>query len=173
MLPGLRPEFVDEALGRVLLRQYAARSCCGVVHLHYLLACQHYCGDHEEVQRSMTLADFKALGSDISMIRRRICCRRFSLNSTPISRRLLARPTVLEFLQVPSNMGSSRCMLSFLSTRRESFRSKHMGSEDRFFKDQEKSMRRRAWALLKRAGAYQEERRGSRAADRLTPMASI
>jgi hypothetical protein len=59
-----------------------------------------------------------------------------------------ARATVLEYLQTLANAPLSVPVLVFID-KQGIIRSQHMGSDDPFFKDQEKSMRAELEALLK------------------------
>jgi len=86
----------------------------------------------------------------------------FSRNSNPnFPVCYSAPPPVREFLQVPSNMRFS-CLFRFWVEQEgiilQKIRSQHIGSDDRFFKDQERAMRASLRPIERAGGSKPEER---------------
>jgi peroxiredoxin len=148
-VPRPAPEFVIRgAGGEALLSQYRGK----VVLLAFIFTtcphCQHSVGIMSEVQKEYASRGFQALGAAFNEMAAQLVpsfVTQFHPNF-PVG--YAARASVLEFLQVPSNVPLSVPVLVFID-KKGIIRSQHMGSDDPFFKDQEKSMRAELEALLK------------------------
>ena len=110
--------------------------------------CQHTVGIMSEVQKEYASRGFQALGSAFNETAAQLLPAFLAQFHPNFPVGYSARATVLEFLQIPSNMPLSVPVLVFID-KKGIIRSEHMGSDDPFFKDQEKSMRAELEALLK------------------------
>src|ERR1700676_3281493 len=142
-------EFVIRGTGaETLLSQFRGK----VVLLAFIFTtcphCQHTVGIMSDVQKEYASRGFQALGSAFNETAAQLLPAFLAQFHPNFPVGYSARPTVLEFLQVPSNMPLSVPVLVFVD-KKGIIRSQHMGSDDPFFKDQEKSMRAELEALLK------------------------
>ena len=148
-VPRPAPEFVVRGPGgEVLLSQYRGK----VVLLAFIFTtcshCQHTVGIMSEVQKEYASRGFQALGSAFNDSAAQLLPAFLAQFHPNFPVGYSARPTVLEFLQTPSNMPLSVPVLVFID-KKGIIRSQHIGGDDPFFKDQEKSMRAELEALLK------------------------
>jgi peroxiredoxin len=148
-VPRPAPEFVIRGTGgEALLSQYRGK----VVLLAFIFTtcphCQHSVGIMSEVQKEYASRGFQALGAAFNEMAAQLVPSFITQFQPNFPVGYAARASVLEFLQVPSNVPLSVPVLVFID-KKGIIRSQHMGSEDPFFKDQEKSMRSELEALLK------------------------
>jgi peroxiredoxin len=148
-IPRPAPEFVVRGTGgEALLSQYRGK----VVLLAFILTtcphCQHTVGIMSEVQKEFASRGFQALGAAFNEMAAQLVSSFVTQFHPNFPVGYAARASVLEFLQVPSNVPLSVPVLVFID-KKGIIRSQHMGSEDPFFKDQEKNMRAELDALLK------------------------
>ena len=148
-VPRHAPEFVVRgAGGEALLSQYRGK----VVLLAFIFTtcshCQHTVGIMSEVQKEYASRGFQALGAAFNEMAAQLVSSFVTQFHPNFPVGSAARASVLEFLQVPSNALLSVPVLVFID-KKGIIRSQHIGGDDPFFKDQEKSMRTELEALLK------------------------
>jgi thiol-disulfide isomerase/thioredoxin len=148
-IPRPAPEFVVRGSGgEALLSQFRGK----VVLLAFIFTtcphCQRTVGIMSEVQKEYASRGFQALGSAFNDMAAQLLPAFLTQFHPNFAVGYAARPTVLEFLQTPSNLPLSVPVLVFID-KKGTIRSQHMGSEDPFFKDQERNMRAELEALLK------------------------
>jgi peroxiredoxin len=148
-VPRPAPEFVVRGpVGEALLSQFHGK----VVLLAFIFTtcphCQHTVGIMSDLQKEYASRGFQPLGSAFNDMAAQLLPGFLTQFHPTFPVGYAARPTVLEYLQVPSNVPLSVPILVFID-KKGTIRSQHMGSDDPFFKDQEKSMRAELEALLK------------------------
>ena len=148
-VPRPAPEFVIRGSGgETLLSQFRGK----VVLLAFIFTscphCQHTVGIMSDLQKEYGSRGFQPLASAFNEGAAQLLpgfVTQFHPNF-PVG--YAARATVLEYLQTLANAPLSVPVLVFID-KQGIIRSQHMGSDDPFFKDQEKSMRAELEALLK------------------------
>jgi peroxiredoxin len=148
-VPRPAPEFVVRGPGgEVLLSQYRGK----VVLLAFIFTtcphCQHTVAIMSDIQKEYGSRGFQALGSAFNETASQSLPAFLTQFHPNFPVGYSARATVLEFLQAPSNAPLSVPILVFID-KNGIIRSQHMGSDDPFFNDQEKTMRAELEALLK------------------------
>jgi peroxiredoxin len=148
-VPRPASEFVVRGpAGEALLSQFRGK----VVLLAFIFTtcphCQHTVGIMSDVQKEYASRGFQALGSAFNENAAQLLPAFLTQFHPNFPLGYAARPTVLEYLQTPSNVPLSVPVLVFID-RNGTIRSQHMGGEDPFFKDQEKNLRSELEALLK------------------------
>jgi peroxiredoxin len=137
--------------GEALLSQFRGK----VVLLAFIFTscphCQHSVGIMSGLQNEYGSRGFQALGSAFNEMAAQLLPSFLTQFHPTFPVGYAARATVLEYLQTPSNFPLSVPVLVFID-RKGTIRSQHMGSDDPFFKDQEKSMRAELEGLLKEPG---------------------
>jgi peroxiredoxin len=148
-VPRPAPEFVIRGPGgEVLLSQYRGKVVLLALIFTTCPHCQHTVGIMNEVQKEYGSRGFQALGSAFNEMAAQLLAAFLAQFQPNFPVGYSARATVLEFLQAPSNAPLSVPILVFID-KKGIIRSQHMGSDDPFFKDQEKSMRAELEGLLK------------------------
>jgi Uncharacterized protein SCO1/SenC/PrrC, involved in biogenesis of respiratory and photosynthetic systems len=146
-------EFVIRGTGgEVLLSQYRGK----VVLLAFIFTscphCQHTVGIMSGIQKEYRSRGFQALGAAFNEAADQLIPGFLSKFNPNFPVGYAARASVLEYLQVPSNIPLSVPVLVFID-KKGTIRSQHMGSDDPFFKDQEKTIRAELDSLLKEPAA--------------------
>jgi peroxiredoxin len=148
-IPRPAPEFVVRGpAGEVLLSQYRGKVVLLALIFTTCPHCQHTVGIMSEVQKEYGSRGFQALGSAFNEMAGQLVPAFVSQFHPNFPIGYSPRATVLEFLQEPSNVLLSVPTLVFID-KKGIIRSQHMGSEDPFFKDQEKTIRAELETLLK------------------------
>jgi peroxiredoxin len=148
-IPRPAPEFVIRGpAGEVLLSQYRGKVVLLALIFTTCPHCQHTVGIMSEVQKEYGSRGFQALGSAFNEMAGQLVPAFVSQFHPNFPIGYSPRATVLEFLQVPLNELVSVPVLVFID-KKGIIRSQHMGSDDPFFKDQEKAIRAEVEALLK------------------------
>jgi peroxiredoxin len=142
-------EFVIRGTGgEVLLSQYRGK----VVLLAFIFTscphCQHTVGIISDVQKEYRSRGFQALGAAFNEGADLLIPGFLSKFNPNFPVGYAARASVLEYLQVPSNVPMPVPVLVFID-KKGIIRSQHMGSDDPIFKDQEKTIRAELDSLLK------------------------
>jgi peroxiredoxin len=148
-VPRPAPEFVVRGPGgEVLLSQYRGKVVLLALIFTTCPHCQHTVGIMSDVQKEYASREFQALGSAFNEMAAQLLPAFLSQFHPNFPLGYSPRATVLEFLQAPSNAPLSVPILVFID-KKGIIRSQHMGSDDPFFKDQEKNIRAELESLLK------------------------
>ena len=142
-------EFVIKGTGgEVLLSQYRGKVALLAFIFTSCPHCQHTIGIMSDVQKEYRSRGFQALGAAFNEGAEQLLPGFLSKFNPNFPVGYASRASVLEYLQVPSNMPLSVPVLVFID-KKGTIRSQHMGSDDPFFKDQEKTIRAELDSLLK------------------------
>ena len=137
--------------GDALLSQFRGK----VVLLAFIFTtcphCQHSVGIMSGLQNQYGSKGFQALGAAFNEMAAQLVPSFLTQFHPTFPVGYAPRASVLEYLQTPSNFPLSVPVLVFID-KKGIIRSQHMGGDDPFFKDQEKSMRAELEALLKEPG---------------------
>jgi peroxiredoxin len=158
-IPRHTPEFVIRGSGgEALLSQFRGK----VVLLAFIFTscphCQHTVGIMSDIQKEYGSRGFQPLGAAFNEGAGQLLSGFLTQFHPAFPVGYAARPTVLEYLQVASNVPLSVPILVFID-KKGTIRSQHMGSDDPFFTDQEKSIRAELEALLKEPGPAKKKTR--------------
>jgi peroxiredoxin len=148
-VPRPAPEFVIRGSGgEALLSQFRGK----VVLLAFIFTtcshCQHTVGVMSDLQKEYGSRGFQPLASAFNEGAAQLLPSFVTQFHPTFPVGYTARATVLEYLQTTANAALSVPVLVFID-KQGIIRSQHMGVDDPFFKDQEKSMRAELEALLK------------------------
>ena len=148
-VPRPAAEFVIRGSGgEALLSQFRGK----VVLLAFIFTtcphCQHTVGVMNDLQKEFGPRGFQPLGAAFNDMAAQLLPSFLNQFHPAFPVGYAPRATVLEYLQEPSNAPLSVPILVFID-KKGTIRAQHMGSDDPFFKDQEKNMRAEIESLLK------------------------
>jgi peroxiredoxin len=148
-IPRPAPEFVVRGPGgEVLLSQYRGKVVLLMLIFTTCPHCQHAVGIVNKLQKEYGSRGFQPLGSAFNEMASQLLPDFMAKFHPDFPVGYAPRATVLEYLQAPSNAPLSVPVLVFID-RKGIIRSQHMGSDDPFFNDLEKSIRTELESLLK------------------------
>ena len=148
-VPRPASEFVIRGSGgEALLSQFRGK----VVLLAFIFTtcphCQHTVGVMNDLQKEFGPRGFQPLGAAFNDMAAQLLPSFLNQFHPAFPVGYAPRATVLEYLQEPSNAPLSVPILVFID-KKGTIRAQHMGSDDPFFKDQEKNLRAEIESLLK------------------------